>query len=161
AAARDRMGRHRAGHAEGARELSDGHDGVVSHRPRGDGSGLRQRARQPGSATSVNTLRVTDSNDGRGAALVRAARASLTRLGPRSIALAALIALIFSSAARAEDGYELWLRYHRIDDAALLRTYQSSITSLIVPGQSATARITATELSRGLGGLLDAKLPDR
>ena len=71
-----------------------------------------------------------------------------------------VLAILIAAPARAEDGYELWLRYHRIDDAALLRTYQSAVTTLIVPGKSATARVTATELARGLGGLLETKIPE-
>ena len=70
--------------------------------------------------------------------------------------VAALLILLASPPARAEDGYELWLRYHRVSDAALLKQYRSSITGVIVSGDSATARATAAELSRGLTGLLDA-----
>jgi len=74
-----------------------------------------------------------------------------------------LIVLLAAPAARAEDGYELWLRYHRISDAALLQQYQASISSLVVEGDSATSRAVLDELGRGLRGLLDksiAVVPD-
>ena len=51
--------------------------------------------------------------------------------------------MLLPAAARAEDGYELWLRYHRVADAALLKQYRSAITGLVVSGESATARATA------------------
>jgi len=77
------------------------------------------------------------------------------KVGLYRFCLAALLAVFSASAARAEDGYELWLRYHRVADAALLKQYRSSITGLVVSGESATARATAAELTRGLNGLLD------
>ena len=42
--------------------------------------------------------------------------------------------LLVSTQASAEDGYELWLRYPRVADAALLKQYRSSITGLVVSG---------------------------
>ena len=30
-----------------------------------------------------------------------------------------------------EDGYELWLRYHLIDDASLLEAYRATLTSIV------------------------------
>jgi alpha-glucuronidase len=73
-------------------------------------------------------------------------------------ALAVLVLLGSAAAARAEDGYELWLRYHRVSDAALLKQYRSAMTGLLVSGESATSRATASELGRGLNGLLDATI---
>jgi alpha-glucuronidase len=78
------------------------------------------------------------------------------KVGPYRFCVAALLILLASAPARAEDGYELWLRYHRVSDAALLKQYRSAITGVTVSGDSATARATAAELSRGLTGLLDA-----
>ena len=75
-------------------------------------------------------------------------------------AIIALFVLLGSvTAARAEDGYELWLRYRPVADATLLKQYRSSITGLLVSGESATAQATAAELTRGLRGLLDAAVP--
>jgi alpha-glucuronidase len=53
-----------------------------------------------------------------------------------------------------ENGYELWLRYHRIDDAARLREYRGAITQLVVQGSSPTLEAARAELVRGLTGLL-------
>ena len=72
------------------------------------------------------------------------------------------IALLCSWAtvvARAEDGYRLWLRYVKVDDAAQLRDYQRSVSSIVVQGLSPTERIIREELQRGLAGLLDAPVP--
>jgi alpha-glucuronidase len=73
------------------------------------------------------------------------------------IALLALLALIgpFAiSSAHAEDGYELWLRYHRVADGGVLKQYRSTITGFLVSGESPTARVVSAELTRGLNGLL-------
>jgi alpha-glucuronidase len=73
----------------------------------------------------------------------------------RGSIIAAIIVAVSPSSAFSEDGYELWLRYHRVADAALLKHYRSSIASLLVSGESPTARATSAELMRGLNGLLD------
>ncbi len=70
-----------------------------------------------------------------------------------------LLVLCAASAAHAEDGYELWLRYHRVADAALLKQYRSAVTGLLVSGDSPTARAVSAELARGLNGLLDTTVP--
>jgi alpha-glucuronidase len=62
--------------------------------------------------------------------------------------------LVVSSAVSAEDGYELWLRYPLVSDAALLQQYRQTIGSIVVLGDSPTLRIAREELQRGLRGLL-------
>jgi alpha-glucuronidase len=84
---------------------------------------------------------------------------NLNLRGLRGFVLAAIIIALRPPSAFAEDGYELWLRYHRVADAALLKQYRSTVTGLLVSGESATARATAAELTRGLGGLLDTTIP--
>ena len=74
-------------------------------------------------------------------------------------ALTLLILLAGAAAARAEDGYELWLRYHRVADAARLKQYQAAIGELIVEGRSPTAQAVSGELQRGLAGLLGRSVP--
>ena len=72
-------------------------------------------------------------------------------------ALAVLIILPVCS-ARAETGYQLWLRYNPIDNAALRDTYRRAVTALVVPSQSPTGRAIRAELTRGLNGLLGAEI---
>ncbi|MFW5972449.1 MAG: alpha-glucuronidase family glycosyl hydrolase [Bacteroidota bacterium] len=59
-----------------------------------------------------------------------------------------------TSPATAEDGYELWLRYHPIDDAALLHAYRAAATEIVLEGDSPTLAAAQAELARGLAGLL-------
>ncbi|HXY19232.1 MAG TPA: alpha-glucuronidase family glycosyl hydrolase [Gemmatimonadales bacterium] len=59
----------------------------------------------------------------------------------------------------AEDGYELWLRYRVVDDAARLAAYRSDVAALTVGGDSPALRAARAELLRGLGGLLGRPLP--
>jgi alpha-glucuronidase len=77
----------------------------------------------------------------------------------RLLLLAALLLPTTASALKAEDGYELWLRYHTLTDAARLREYRAALTQIVVPGNSATLRAARSELARGLSGLLGAQVP--
>jgi alpha-glucuronidase len=69
------------------------------------------------------------------------------------LGIAALLGL-GTTAARAETGYELWLRYVPIADASKLAGYRPLATSIVLEGKSATFDIIRSELQRGLGGLL-------
>src|SRR4051812_42326895 len=69
-----------------------------------------------------------------------------------------LFAIVVPSAARAEDGYELWLRYHQVADANRLTEYRAAIQRLVVTGDSPTLRAARDELLVGLGGLLGRRL---
>lgn len=60
--------------------------------------------------------------------------------------------LVFS--LHAEDGYSLWLRYHKISNASLLTQYRSDIKGISVAGASPTLSVAREELLRGLEGLL-------
>src|SRR5262245_1508214 len=68
----------------------------------------------------------------------------------------ALTLLTFVAAlARAEDGYDLWLRYRPLDDAAQAR-YAPLARGLVAPRASPTQQAALGELQRGLRGLLGA-----
>lgn len=71
-------------------------------------------------------------------------------------ALVLLVALAFAATpARAESGYELWLRYRRVGDAARLAEYRQAFAVVVMDQQSATLDAARDELRRGLGALLD------
>jgi alpha-glucuronidase len=65
-------------------------------------------------------------------------------------------ALAFSSSAFAEDGYDLWLRYHPVEKE-YLATYRAEAAALVPAGNSPTIAAARDELSRGLDGLLGRK----
>ena len=67
--------------------------------------------------------------------------------------LVALALVLLPSLAHAEDGYELWLRYHPMEASAIAQ-YTPSATVVVANGGSETIRAAADELTRGLGGLL-------
>src|SRR5574338_64217 len=71
----------------------------------------------------------------------------------------ALVLILASGQARAETGADLWLRYAPIDDATVRAVYARSVTALVVPARSETARLTAGELQRGLKGMLGKAVP--
>jgi alpha-glucuronidase len=61
----------------------------------------------------------------------------------------------WTAPARAEDGYELWLRYRPMEAAALAQ-YRPRATVLVMSkASSATLDAAAGELTQGLSGLLD------
>jgi alpha-glucuronidase len=73
----------------------------------------------------------------------------------RAVRSLVALALFIVAPATAEDGYELWLRYHAVEANARAQ-YQPFATALVVGGQSPTLKAAQAELTRGLGGLLSA-----
>lgn len=69
----------------------------------------------------------------------------------KTIALLIYTCLFFC--ATAEDGYDLWLRYKKIDNAVLLNQYKKQIIAPVVVGSSPTLNIAKDELRNGLQGL--------
>jgi alpha-glucuronidase len=57
---------------------------------------------------------------------------------------------------RAEDGYELWLRYKPLENAS---QYRAMISGIYMERNSPTLKAAAEELSNGLKGLLNKKFP--
>jgi alpha-glucuronidase len=73
--------------------------------------------------------------------------------------LAIVFVLLAAAPGRAEDGYDVWLRYQRVDNAARLKEYTTTISAILVAGNSPTAAATTRELRRGLEGLLGRPVP--
>ncbi|WP_306319623.1 MULTISPECIES: alpha-glucuronidase family glycosyl hydrolase [unclassified Streptomyces] len=61
----------------------------------------------------------------------------------------------------AEDGYDLWLRYRRIEDPALSQRYRTALGTLVWQGGGPQQRAAVDELTRGLTGLLGARTTPR
>lgn len=60
----------------------------------------------------------------------------------------------------AENGYDLWLRYQKVDNSQLLNSYLKTLAKLNFPVNSATLTEAKNELQQGLNGLLDTNLPE-
>lgn len=71
----------------------------------------------------------------------------------RNILIALVAMLLWGTPVRAEDGYDLWLRYRPLD-AGVQQQYAAQIKGLMVEGDSATMAAARSELQRGLSGLL-------
>ena len=81
-------------------------------------------------------------------------------MSKRWLALAILgLGLLGTGKTRAEDGYRLWLRYAPVDDSALLESYQNSLSSIVVQGNTETDQIALKELQEGVKGLLEKSIP--
>src|SRR6185312_4969714 len=59
--------------------------------------------------------------------------------------------------ARAEDGYDLWLRYRPMEAAALAQ-YRPAAMGIVAEGTSPTLNAARDELLQGLSGLLDKRI---
>lgn len=64
----------------------------------------------------------------------------------------ALVLTLLATAARAEDGYDLWLRYPQAQGSALTSLLKHG-RAIVAPGRSPTARVARDELLRGIAGL--------
>ena len=73
-------------------------------------------------------------------------------------ALSALILLMVTPPAHAEDGYRLWLRYDPLPPPVRQR-YKAAATEIVVQSDGLIARSAASELQRGLSGLLGVPVP--
>lgn len=60
----------------------------------------------------------------------------------------------------AENGYDLWLRYQKVDNSQLLNSYSKTLAKLNFPVNSAILTEAKKELQQGLNGLLDTNLPE-
>ncbi|MFN4295814.1 MAG: alpha-glucuronidase family glycosyl hydrolase [Brevundimonas sp.] len=73
--------------------------------------------------------------------------------------IAAALFLTNAWSAKAEDGYDLWLRYQAVE-AGAVTDYRAAATQLVTAGESATLGVAVGEIERGLSGLLGAA-PER
>ncbi|HJQ31098.1 MAG TPA: alpha-glucuronidase family glycosyl hydrolase [Pyrinomonadaceae bacterium] len=82
------------------------------------------------------------------------------RTGRRALVCAAfaLQLFAFASAAKADDGYRLWLRYDPLP-AGMAKDYRAHLTSIVVQGQSPTLDAVRAELVNGCAGLLGSSVP--
>ncbi|HUO93616.1 MAG TPA: alpha-glucuronidase family glycosyl hydrolase, partial [Rhizomicrobium sp.] len=70
--------------------------------------------------------------------------------------LVGAFALLFAVSARAEDGYDLWLRYKPVE-TQYLAAYRAETASLVAAGASPTLAAAQDELARGITGLTERK----
>lgn len=71
---------------------------------------------------------------------------------------AIIIFLLASNFIRAENGYDLWLRYNKIEDTKLLNQYKEATANVVFPSNSEKLEAAKKELSLGLAGLLGTAL---
>ena len=76
----------------------------------------------------------------------------------RTVLLLCLSLTVFIKMAIAENGYELWLRYKKIDDPVLLAKYQKEISCIYINTTSPTMQVVKEELQSGLSGLLGKRI---
>jgi alpha-glucuronidase len=75
------------------------------------------------------------------------------------VLLAGALVALAGATARAEAGYDLWLRYPRVTDPALLAEYRAAGAQIVVAGDSPTLGAARDELVKGLTGMLGAAPP--
>ncbi len=70
-----------------------------------------------------------------------------------------LLLVISATTVKAENGYELWLRYNRISNNSLRLNYIRQLSSVTLIGHSPTLQAAKYELIKGLKGLTGSKIP--
>lgn len=61
----------------------------------------------------------------------------------------------------AQEGYRLWLRFDKIDDATLLQQYRNTITGILLPANTPTLSVAKKELINNLQSLLDTQISEQ
>ncbi|GAA2628708.1 alpha-glucuronidase family glycosyl hydrolase [Streptomyces axinellae] len=97
---------------------------------------------------------------------VLAAAALGTTLGPLALAAPASASAPVSTPTSTaglsgESGYELWLRYRRVEDAGQLARYRAALGRVVRQGGGVLQRSAAGELARGLTGMLGTTVSPR
>ncbi len=69
-----------------------------------------------------------------------------------------LIWLMIFGRLSAEDGYRLWLRYDKIENASLLQQYRHAINGIHMPAPTPLLKSAKAELMQGVPGLLGKKI---
>ena len=64
-----------------------------------------------------------------------------------------IIFMVLPALSKAENGYDLWLRYKKISNNSLLDQYKKQIISPVVFGSSQTIKIIKAELTHAFSGL--------
>ncbi|MXN93201.1 alpha-glucuronidase [Flavobacterium sp. Sd200] len=70
------------------------------------------------------------------------------------ILFAYLLVFILPLSLKADDGYRLWLKYDKINNATLLNSYSTAYKSYYIEGNPANAAVIQKELSMAFKGLL-------
>ncbi len=73
----------------------------------------------------------------------------------RTMLTSLILVILCSPMVWAEDGYDLWMSYHRLDPSPLTTGTHQSLSSILIQGQSDTLDIVRDELQRGIQGLLE------
>ncbi len=78
----------------------------------------------------------------------------------RFITLVLILALAFSNPNKiyAEDGYDLWLRYKKIENPDLLKSYQTILKNVVIKSETSTFNAAKKELKTALPKLLDSEI---
>ncbi|MDA3890349.1 MAG: alpha-glucuronidase family glycosyl hydrolase [Salinivirgaceae bacterium] len=73
----------------------------------------------------------------------------------RTLLTITLVLLLFLS--KAENGYNLWLRYTKVENQVLLKTYQDATLNIVILDNSETSMVIKNELYLGLRSLLSTE----
>ncbi|MBW4888514.1 alpha-glucuronidase [Mucilaginibacter sp. HMF5004] len=68
--------------------------------------------------------------------------------------------LVISQFAKAENGYDLWLRYKPVTNAILKSRYRSMLDHVFFPAESDRLKVAENELGIGLAGMIGTKLQE-
>jgi alpha-glucuronidase len=93
----------------------------------------------------------------------RKAKAGFHHQRPTWLLLPSLLLLLACemnpSTLLAENGYDLWLRYRKVEDPVLLNTYRENIRYAVFEGSAPQIEAARQEFARGISGLLGVDIP--
>ena len=75
-----------------------------------------------------------------------------------TIVLLFALVLSISQKTKAEDGYDLWLRYKKVENKDILKIYQSQLKNVVIINESATFKAAKKELQTALPKLMDSEV---
>ena len=81
------------------------------------------------------------------------------KLSLQHVLIVILIVVSVCPMISADDGYNLWMSYRKLDDSAILKEYKQAFSSIVIEGDSETLGIVREEVKKGLEGLLGADVP--
>jgi alpha-glucuronidase len=76
------------------------------------------------------------------------------------LTLSGIVSFAHMSPAHAEDGYDLWLRYPPMESSSAGDAWRARTVQIVAASGSSTLEIARRELSNGLAGLLNTRIPE-
>lgn len=72
------------------------------------------------------------------------------RISSQGVLFALLMVASICPTIGADDGYDLWMSYKKLNDATMIREYQQTLSSIVIQDSSDTLNVIREEVAKGL-----------